>query len=175
MQAESKQAGLNEIAPLVYSELRRLARYYMSSERGNHTLEPTALVHEAYIRLSRQHSMNWQNREQFVGVAAQMMRRILINYARDRKAAKRAGASDPVSFEPWLVDTGSRMVDLLDLNRALEGLGQLDRQQEQIVELRFFGGLSLEETAQVLDISTATVKRHWSTARLWLARNMRTQ
>lgn len=167
------QSDLKEMAPVVYSELRRLARQYMSCERPNHTLEPTALVHEAYIRLTGQRSVCWQNRAQFVGLAANMMRRILINYARDKKTAKRGGGMPSIQVEPSNFVGEGETVDLLDLDRALERLGKLDPQQEQIVELRYFGGLSVEETAQVLEISAATVKRDWATARLFLASRMK--
>jgi RNA polymerase sigma-70 factor (ECF subfamily) len=167
------KTNLDAMAPLVYAELRRLARYYLSAQRKNHTLQPTALVHEAYLRLTQQYSVDWQNRAQFVGIAASMMRRILINHARDRKAAKRDAEIAGLRLELSFTAEDRRLVDILDLDRALESLGRLDPQQEKIVELRFFGGLSVEETAAALDIGTAPVKRNWATARLWLVSRMK--
>ncbi|HTP86825.1 MAG TPA: ECF-type sigma factor [Bryobacteraceae bacterium] len=167
------RADLDAMAPAVYAELRRLAKHYLSSQRANHTLQPTALVHEAYLRLTRQHSVDFRNRAQFVGIAASMMRRILINYARDRKAARRDAASAGLQIESTVAIGSTTVVDLVDLNRALESLGELDPQQEKIVELRFFGGLTVEETADALAIGTATVKRNWATARLWLVDKMK--
>jgi len=160
------------MTPAVYDELRRLARFYLSRERGGHTLQPTALVHEAYLRLVGQHSVDFSNRAQFLGLAASMMRRILINYARARAVAKRNHEEEGLR-----VDSGGELseqptVDLLDLHRALERLGEMDARQERIVELRFFGGLSIEETAEVMDLAPVTIKRDWATARLWLMRQM---
>jgi RNA polymerase sigma factor (TIGR02999 family) len=160
------------MTPAVYEELRRLARCYLSGERSGHTLQPTALVHEAYLRLVGQHSVDFSNRTQFLGLAASMMRRILINYARSKSVAKRNSEQEGV-----LLDSGGQIseqpaVDLMDLHRALERLGSMDARQEKIVELRFFGGLSIEETAEVLDLAPVTVKRDWATARLWLMRQM---
>ena len=166
------KGALDEMTPLLYDELRGLARYFLSAERSSHTLQPTALVHEAYMRLIDQHAVNWRNRAHFLGVAATMMRRILINYAEARKAAKREGQVNAVSLDEALnISTGSSL-DLLDLNRALDRLAELDPQQGRVVELRCFGGLTVEETAEVLEISPATVKREWSTARLWLLQQM---
>ena len=168
-----KQA-LDEMAPAVYGELRRLAHYYLSDEARSHTLQPTALVHEAYIRLVGQHSPEWQNRAQFVGLAATMMRRILLNHARARNAAKRNGESTGIQLESTVNFTHRRQVEVLDLDRAMQRLRAMDSQQERIVELRFFGGLSVEETAEGLGISAATVKRDWSSARLWLTKQLQT-
>jgi RNA polymerase sigma factor (TIGR02999 family) len=166
------KGALDEMTPLLYDELRGLARYFLSAERSSHTLQPTALVHEAYMRLIDQRAVNWRNRAQFLGVAATMMRRILINYAEARKAAKREGQVNAVSLDEALnISTGSSL-DLLDLDRALDRLAELDPQQGRVVELRCFGGLTVEETAEVLEISPATVKREWSTARLWLLQQM---
>jgi RNA polymerase sigma-70 factor (ECF subfamily) len=166
------KGALDEMTPLLYEELRGLARYFLSAERSSHTLQPTALVHEAYMRLIDQHSVNWRNRAHFLGVAATMMRRILINYAEARKAAKREGQANAVSLDEALnISTGSSL-DVLDLDRALDRLAELDPQQCRVVELRCFGGLTVEETAEVLAISPATVKREWSTARLWLLQQM---
>jgi len=160
-----------ELLPLVYEELRGLARHYMGTERDNHTLQPTALVHEAWIRLSGQREVRWQNRAHFLGVAAQAMRRILVDHARKHRAGKRGGGlrtsldgSDP-AFAP-----GPQRVDLVDLDRALEELGDLDPRALRVVELRYFAGLGVEETGRVLGVSTATVKRDWRDARAWLRR-----
>jgi RNA polymerase sigma factor (TIGR02999 family) len=160
--------ALDEMTPLLYEELRGLARYFLSVERSGHTLQPTALVHEAYLRLIDQRAVNWRNRAQFLGVAATMMRRILINYAEARAASKRQAQAQAVSLDEALDVAGGSPVDLLDLHHALDRLAQLDPQQGRVVEMRCFGGLSVEETAEALGISPATVKREWSTARLWL-------
>ena len=161
---------VDEMAEAVYAELRRLARYYLSEHQSNHTLQPTALVHEAYLRMLEQHSVRWQNRAHFVGIAATMMRRILLNHARSRKAAKRD--SGRIELECTLDRGTGWQIELLDLERAMQRLRQLDAEQERIVELRFFGGLSVEETAEVLGIGAATVKRQWATARLWLTKQL---
>ena len=161
---------LDEIAATVYGEMRRLARHYLSDQRANHTLQPTALVHEAYIRLEQQ-GVTWQNRAHFIAIAATMMRRVLLNYARSRKAAKRDSG---LQVESTLDSGGSYQIEILDLERAMQSLKRLDAQQEKIVELRFFGGLSVDETAEVLGIGSATVKRNWATARLWLTKQLQT-
>jgi RNA polymerase sigma factor (TIGR02999 family) len=166
-----KQA-LDEMTPVLYEELRGLARYFLSAERSSHTLQPTALVHEAYLRLVGQHAVDWRNRAHFLGVAATMMRRILINYAEARQAAKRQGQANAVSLDEALQISKASSFDLLELNEALERLTSMDPQQARVVELRCFGGLTVEETAEVLGISPATVKREWSTARLWLLQQM---
>jgi RNA polymerase sigma-70 factor, ECF subfamily len=166
------KAALDEMSEVLYRELRRLARYVLSAERPNHTLQPTALVHEAYLRLVSQKDVDWRNRAQFLGVAAGMMRRILINHAEARKAAKREGYADAIALDDALGVFTNPQVDLLELNRSLEELAKLDPQQGRVVELRYFGGLSIQETAEVLDISPATVKREWTTARLWLTRRL---
>ena len=167
------QAALEELMPLVYSELRRLARNYLRRERQNHTLQPTALVNEAYLKLVDQKKARWQNRAQFYGVAAQLMRRILVDHARQHQAEKRGGPS-----KQRLSITGAGQIgknpdlDLLAVHEALEELKTLDPQQERIVELRFFGGLSIEDTAEVLGIGHATVERDWKMARAWLRRKL---
>uniref|UniRef100_Q02A05 RNA polymerase, sigma-24 subunit, ECF subfamily n=1 Tax=Solibacter usitatus (strain Ellin6076) TaxID=234267 RepID=Q02A05_SOLUE len=166
------KAALDQMTPVVYEELRRLARYFLAAERSNHTLQPTALVHEAYLRLIDQRSVDWRNRAHFLGVAANMMRRILINHAEARNAAKRNGGQDLLALEDALGVFIDPRVDLLELNRSLELLTSLDPQQGRVVELRYFGGLSVDETAEVLGISPATVKREWSTAKLWLLQHM---
>ncbi len=162
------KSALDKMTPVVYDELRRLARHFLAAERPDHTLQPTALVHEAYLRLVDQHAVDWQNRAHFLGVAASMMRRILINHARAHQAAKREGQSNAVALDDALGVFTNPQVNLLDLNRALQELTEMDPQQGRIVELRYFGGLTIEETAEVMGISPATVKRDWGTARLWL-------
>jgi RNA polymerase sigma factor (TIGR02999 family) len=164
--------ALDEMSEVLYKELRRLARYVLSAERPNHTLQPTGLVHEAYLRLVSQKDVDWRNRAHFLGIAAGMMRRILINYAEARNTAKREGYAGAVALDDALGVFTKPQVDFLELNRSLEELAKLDPQQSRVVELRFFGGLSIQETAEVLGISPATVKREWSTARLWLARRL---
>ena len=164
--------ALDEMTPVVYEELSRLARHFLAAERPDHTLQPTALVHEAYLRLIGQHAVDWRNRAHFMAMAATMMRRILINHAQAHKAAKREGSVQMVALDEALgVPLDSRL-DILHLNTTLERLTSLDEQQGRVVELRYFGGLSVEETAEVLGISPATVKREWSTARLWLMQQM---
>ena len=159
--------------PLVYSELRRLASNYLRRERQGHTLQPTALVNEAYLKLIDQKNAKWQNRAQFFGVAAQLRRRILVDHARAHQADKRGGSDQQrlsITSAEKLVQQPE--VDLLALNEALEELKALDTQQERIVELRFFGGLSIEETAEVLGVGHATVERDWKMARAWLRRKL---
>jgi len=168
------RAALDDLLPVVYGELRSLAANYLHRERPDHTLQPTALVHEAYLRLIDQREVNWQNRAQFFGVAAQMMRRILVNHARDRHASKRGGkaADYKVSLDEAVSYFAERDVELVSLDDALGELEKLDSRQAEIVELRFFGGLSIEESAEVLGISSATVRREWMTAKMWLKREM---
>jgi RNA polymerase sigma factor (TIGR02999 family) len=172
--SDGDKAALDELMPVVYDELRRLARNHLSRERPGHTLQTTALVHEAYLRLVDQRSVNWQNRAQFFGIAAQMMRRILINHARDRQAKKRQGYATKVSLDEAVSFFERREVDLMALDEALNSLAALDAQQTQIVELRFFGGLTIDEVSEVLDISPATTKREWDSAKLWLRRQLNT-
>jgi RNA polymerase sigma-70 factor, ECF subfamily len=155
--------------PLVYEELRKLAASHLKSERGNHTLQPTALVHEAYLRLVGQRSVSWASRAHFYGIAAQMMRRVLVDHARRRQAAKRSPGTLLLDIgEEAEAPAPDRMPELLVLDRALTELERLDPRQARVVELRFFAGLSVEETAEVAGISTATVKREWKTARAFL-------
>jgi len=165
------QEAFRALVPLVYQELRRLAHRYLRSERPDHTLQSTALVHEAYLRLANQGPVRFENRAHFLAVSAQLMRQILVQYARRRHAAKR-DAGHKVALEDAEALLKKQAVDLLALDDALTGLAQLDPQQSRIVELRFFGGLSIEETAQALKISPATVKREWAMARLWLHHQM---
>lgn len=165
-------SALDQLMPLVYDELRRLARSYLRRERPDHTLQATDLVHEAYLRLIEQDAVTWQNRAHFFGIASQMMRRILVNHALARRAAKRGGFVQRLSLDKAVSFGAQPDVDLLALDEALTDLEKMDARQSHIVELRFFGGLSIEETAEVLKISPATVKREWATAKLWLRRQM---
>ena len=167
------QAALEKLMPLVYSELRRLATNYLRRERTGHTLQPTALVNEAYLKLVGQKNAKWQNRAQFFAISAQLMRRILVDHARRRQASKRGGSE----LRRLSITTAEELVkdpaiDLLALNEALDDLAKMDPQQSRIVELKFFGGLSIEETAEVLGIGHATVEREWKSARAWLRRQL---
>ncbi len=166
---EGDGSALDELLPHVYGELRRLASNYLRRERPGHTLQPTALVHEAYLRLVDQTQVRWQNRAHFFGVAAQMMRRILVDHARGQQAGKRGGEWRKISLDDGLdVAAGGRPSDLVLLDEALERLAEIDPQKSRVVELRFFGGLSVEETAEVLGVSAPTVKRQWRMAKAWL-------
>ena len=170
--SEGNEQALGELTPLIYGELRQMARTYLRRERSDHTLQATALVHEAYLRLIDQHSVSWQNRAHFFGIASQMMRRILVNHAVAKAAEKRGGGGERLSLDEATVFTDQRDVDLIALDEALEELERLDSQQTRIVEMRFFGGLSIVEIAEALKISPATVKRDWTTAKLWLRRQL---
>jgi RNA polymerase sigma factor (TIGR02999 family) len=169
---EGDQEALIALVPLLYDELRRVAHQNLRKARPDHTLQTTALVHEAYLRLEKQHAPQFQNRDHFVAICALLMRQILVGYERTRRAAKRGGGGMTLTVQDAGVASKARTVDLIALDDALNGLAQLDPQQSQIVELRFFGGLSIAETADVLELSPATVKRHWVTARVWLHREM---
>ena len=158
----------DRLLTVVYEELRRRAAAYMRRERVGHTLEPTALVHEAYLRLVRKDRVAWQNRAHFFGVASQMMRRILVDRARARNMAKRSGRWGRVTLDMDAVHSQALEVDVLDLDQALSELARFDPRKSQVAELRFFGGLSLGETGQVLDLSVATMEREWQAARAWL-------
>jgi RNA polymerase sigma-70 factor, ECF subfamily len=162
-----EKEAMNQLLPLVYDELHRLARSYFRRERGEHTLQPTALVHEAYIRLVDQKAA-MESRGHFMAVAATQMRRILLDYARKHHAARRGGAGQKVVLEDTMAIASQRPVDMIALDTALSKLGELDATQARLVELRFFGGLSVEETADVMGVSPATVKRSWSSARAFL-------
>ena len=162
--------GPDQLLPAVYGELRRLAAAYLRGERPGHTLQPTALVHEAYVRLIDQRQIDWTNRAQFVGIAAVMMRRILVNHARDRIADKRGGGAEHVPLTLSGEGIGAPEVDLLDLHDALTDLTETDPRKGRIVELKFFGGLTTEEIAATLDVSVATVERDWKFTRAWLNR-----
>ncbi len=163
--------SLNELLPLVYGELRRLANNYLSRERANHTLQPTALVHEAYLRLFGQSEIEWQNRAHFFGISARVMREILIEYARAKNRHKRGGENmTQIAFDDSIGFTDSKGLDVIAVDEALSKLEKLDERQARIVEMKFFGGLTVEEIGEVLSISPATVKREWSTAKLLLHR-----
>ena len=164
---EGDPRAIGAMLPLVYQELRRLARHYVSRERPGHTLQPTALVHEAYCRLIDQRQVDWTNRAQFVGLAANMMRRILVNHARDRVAAKRGGGAERVSLR-FAEGVPGGDIDVLVLHHALDRLAAIDPRKARVVELKFFGGLTTEEIGRVLDVSLATIEREWSFARAWL-------
>ena len=168
----NQEAG-EKLVPLVYDELKRLARSYMRRERPDHTLQATALVHEAYFKLVRQQSVNWEGRSHFFGIAARLMRRILIDHARGHLREKRGGAKEVLPLNEALVFSPERSEDLVKLDDALKRLSTIDARQGQIVELRFFGGLSVEETAAFLGISPKTVKRDWAIAKAWLHGELR--
>ena len=172
MMPEGQQPA-DALLPVVYEELRRLAAAYLRRERPGQTLQPTALVHEAYLRLIKDRPGRWQNRAHFCAIAAHSMRQILIERARARDALKRGGGAQArVTLDEGLIAGESRGIDLVALDEALERLEQLDPEQARLVELRFFGGLTIEETAEAMAISPATVKRHWTVARAWLAREL---
>lgn len=160
--------GLDELLEVVYVELRRQAARYLRRERKNHTLQPTALVNEAFMKLVDQRNVQWQNRAHFFGVAAQAMRRIVIDHARARQRVKRGGVQQAVTLDEAMIAAESRSIDVLALDEALTRLGALDERQAKIVELRYFAGLSVEETAEVTGLSPATIKREWAMARAWL-------
>jgi RNA polymerase sigma-70 factor, ECF subfamily len=164
---------LDEILPLVYDELRRLARGYMARERSDHTLQPTALLHEAYLRLVDQKKVDWRNRSQFFGLAANMMRRILANHARDRVAEKRGGGVERVTLSMAGGAFEQPGLDIIELDNALSKLAAMDERQSRVVEMKFFAGLTSEEIASALGISTATVEREWTFARTWLFNELR--
>ena len=168
------QNALDRLMPLVYAELRAIAGRYLSHESPDHTLQSTALVHEAYLKLIGQDRVEWQNRAHFFGIAAQMMRRILVDHARHQHRAKRGGAATMLSLDEALATSEPAAdVDLIALDEALTSLATIDQRGARIVELRFFSGLTIEETAEVLAVSSGTIKREWSTARAWLYRELR--
>lgn len=164
----SDKQGLDQMLPVVYEELHRLATRFLSREATGHTLQPTALVHEAYLRLVDQRRVDWRNQAQFLGLAAHLMRRILVNHARDRAARKRGGNAHQVSLSLLESPSGQPDVDLIALEDALERLAALDERKSRVVELKFFGGLTTGEIAEVLQVSGATVEREWAFARAWL-------
>jgi RNA polymerase sigma factor (TIGR02999 family) len=170
--SHGNRQALNELTPLIYQELRRLAASKMRHEQAGSTLQATALVHEAYLKLINQRDVKWQNRAHFFAIAAQEMRRLLLMHAREKRAQKRGASGERITLEEGMVLTEAHLDDLISLDTALERLKELDPRQAQIVELRFFGELSVEETAEVLSIGTATVKREWAMARAWLLREL---
>jgi RNA polymerase sigma factor (TIGR02999 family) len=170
--SKGDHAAREELVPLVYDELRRIAKRFLSEGSRDHTLQSTALVHEAYLRLVNHTSVHWDNRVHFFAVAAQLMRRIMIDHVRMRQAKKRGGDSVTLLLDEAVALPGRREVDVVALDNALNALAALDERQCRLVELRFFGGLTIEETSQALEVSPATVKREWATARLWLLREM---
>jgi RNA polymerase sigma factor (TIGR02999 family) len=170
--SQGDQASLEKLTPLVYQELHRLAQKYMGGERADHTLQATALVHEAYLRLIDASQMRWQNRAHFFAVSAQLMRHILVDFARAHRSVKRGGDAERISLDEALVIAQEQHGDLLALDVALSSLASVDERKSRVVELRFFGGLSVEETAEVLKVSPDTVMRDWRLAKLWLLREI---
>jgi RNA polymerase sigma factor (TIGR02999 family) len=167
--SEGDRAAADQFMPVIYDELRRQAHRFLNRERANHTLQTTALVHEAYLRLTEQRDVSWQNRAQFFGLAAQMMRRILVNYAVNRKRDKRGGSAEKLQLDETIqIQAADKSIDLIELDEALNRLAKLDERQARVIELRYFGGLTIEETAEVMGISPPTVKREWNMARTWL-------
>jgi len=162
------QEALDKLIPVVYDELRRQAARYLRGERPGHTLQTTALIHEAYLRLINQHNIEWKDRAHFYAIAARLMRQILVDHARKRQAAKRGGSDIKVRLEEEMVMSPERNVDLVALDEALTRLAGIDPQQSRIVEMRYFSGLSTEETAEVMGVSSRTVKRDWNVAKAWL-------
>lgn len=169
---DGDRSALENLMPMVEKELHRIARHYMRREAPGHTLQTTALVNEAYLRLVDQKNVRWQNRAHFFGIAAQIMRRILLNYARDRHRVKRGGGAIQVSLSEVAVMSEAKSIELIALDEALERLALIDERKSRVVELRYFGGLSVEETAEVMKVSTITVIRHWNMAKAWLAREL---
>ena len=170
--SEGDETALNELVPLVERELHRLARAYMRRERKGHTLQATALVNEVFLRLAHAPNPRWQDRAHFVGIAARLMRQVLVDHARSRGYRKRGGAVQRVPLDKALLITPEPDLDVLAVDRALEAFAKIDPRKSQVVELRFFGGLSVEETADLLGISVETVKRDWRFAKLWLSREL---
>ena len=166
------KAALDSLMPLVYTELRRIANRYLQGERSDHTLQSTALVHEAYVRMTEQDLPQWQNRAHFFAVAAQLMRQILVDHARSHRASKRGGSAYKLALDEAEEQPLVRDVDVVALDDALKSLAHMDEQQSRVVELKFFGGLTVEDTAEVLGVSPSTVKRDWTTARAWLFREL---
>jgi len=167
--SDGDESALDQLVPLLEGELRRLARACMGRERKDHTLQPTALVNEAFLRLAGARQIQWQDRAHFMGIAARLMRRVLVDHARARSYQKRGGAITRVPFEDdAAIAASGPSVDVVELDRALEAFAAVDARRSQVVELRFFGGLTLDETADVLQVSVETVKRDWRLARLWL-------
>ena len=170
--SDGDDGALERLTPLVETELRRLARGYMARERRGHTLQPTALINEAFLRLTDARQVRWQDRAHFLGISARLMRRVLVDHARSRGYRKRGGAAQRVTLDQGLVAAPEPALDVVALDRALEALAAADLRKSRVVELRFFGGLSVEETAEVLHVSPQTIKRDWRLAKLWLLREL---
>ncbi len=173
--SDGDKKAAEQLMPLIYDELRRLARAYLQRERPDHTLQPTALVNEAYLKLVDQRRVNWQNRHHFYGIAAQMMRRVLVDHAREHAAEKRGGKHQKLSLDELRLQTEERAADLVALDEALRKLAEIFPRKASVVELRFFGGFSVEETAGVLNVSDKTVMREWESAKLWLYRELESE
>jgi len=169
---QGEDAALERLTPFVYNELRRLAHRYMTGERRGHTLQTTALVNEAYLRLVDSQKVNWQNRAHFFAISAQLMRRILVDFARSRNYQKRGGGAEKITLDDGLMGPAGPGRDLVALDETLKALADVDPRKSKVVELRFFGGLSVEETAAVLKVSTDTIHRDWRLAKAWLRREM---
>lgn len=173
--SNGSERAADALLPVVYDELRRIAKYYMSRERASHTLQATALVHETYLKLIDQKRVDWKNRSRFLGLAAEIMRRILVDHAREHNREKRGGKLQQVSLSVAVDSFKNQDLDILSLNEALEELGKIDERKSKVVELKFFGGLTNNEIAEVLQISDATVEREWSFARTWLYSRMKNE
>jgi len=170
--SDGEEDALQQLTPLVEAELRRLARGYMARERRGHTLQATALVNEAFVRLTDARGIRWQDRAHFLSISARLMRRVLVDHARSRGSRKRGGDAERVTLDEGMVALPERAIDIVALDRALEALAAVDLRKSRTVELRFFGGLSVKETAEVLHVSADTVKRDWRLAKLWLLREL---
>jgi RNA polymerase sigma factor (TIGR02999 family) len=171
--SDGDESALEQLVPLVESELRRLARAYMGRERKDHTLQATALVNEAFLRITDARHIRWHDRAHFMGIAARLMRRVLVDHARARGYQKRGGGAERVILDEARLEAAARPLDVVELDRALEAFATVDARKSEVVELRFFGGLTVEETAEVLHVSADTVKRDWRLAKLWLLRELR--
>ena len=170
--SDGDQVARDQLMSVVYEELHRLARRYMRRESPGHTLQTSALVNEAFVRLVDQRNVHWQNRAHFFAIAAQMMRRILVDHARGRSYAKRGGGARPISLDEGLIVSDQRNAEVVAIHEALEELAKFDARKSEVVELRFFGGLTIDETAEVLGVSSATVRSDWTTAKAWLRRKI---
>jgi RNA polymerase sigma factor (TIGR02999 family) len=172
---QGDSTALENLIPLVYKELRRIAARQLYRERPNHTLQPTELVHEVYLKLVDQQSIEWQNRAQFFGVASKLIRRILVDHVRNQRTAKRGAGTVTLALHDAVSEPARQDIDLIKLDDALLSLSMKDAEQSRVVEMRFFGGLSIEETAEALGVSPSTVKRDWAAAKAWLYRDMSTR
>ena len=170
--SDGEEDALQHLTPLVEAELRRLARAHMARERRGHTLQPTALVNEAFVRLTDARGIRWQDRAHFIGISARLMRQVLVDHARSHGSRKRGGDAERVTLDEGMVVSPERGIDIVALDRALDALAAVDLRKSRTIELRFFGGLSVEETAEVLHVSADTVKRDWRLAKLWLLREL---